>query len=34
MHNFYDYNHPDAKKVGEEDAVKFKAFMNGDKDLF
>ena len=34
MHNFYDYNHPDTKKVGEEDAVKFKAYMNSDKELF
>lgn len=32
MHNFLNFYHPDAKTVTSEDSVKFKAFMQSDKD--
>ena len=34
VHNFYNFYHPDSKTVTSEDSVKFKAFMQSDKDNF
>ena len=34
VHNRLNFHHPDAKIINSEDAVKFKAWMNTDKDEF
>jgi len=31
IHNYLNYNHPDAKKVTTEEAIEFKQYMNTDK---
>ena len=34
VHNFLNYYHPDSKTITSEDTMKFKAFMQSDKDDF